>query len=147
MLDLITDRSQRDIDRLKRLRDKAWSTMSASEKAEWYNQAAKGAYNYTDLNRVESAISELSDALLLGLTTKTDWNVWDIPTQSEMNRYLENVVAVTDACPSATPYPTLPTGMNGLTLEGANNIEKALLRAFEIEISIPRCDELFCGEV
>ena len=36
-------------------------------------QATKGAYNYSDLNRVERAVAEISDLGGLGLVTKTNW--------------------------------------------------------------------------
>lgn len=114
---------------------------------------AKGTYNATDLNRVEAAVGELSEDLLdaldtvdqyaadkgiatddvfrlpyqagdITVTTKTDWAMTDIPTQSEMGRYLSNVRAVAGALES--PHPPLPDGMFRLTYEGANNIERSL---------------------
>ena len=89
--------------------------------------ATKGAYNYSDLNRVERAVSEISDLAGLGLATKTDWGMWDIPTTSDMSRYLNNVKAI------KTKYNiniALPDSMNQLTYETANNIEKILLEAY-----------------
>ena len=91
--------------------------------------ATKGAYNYSDLNRVERAVEEISDVAGLGLTTRTNWAMWDIPTASEMARYLNNVKAVREFCGSDIP---LPSTMNNLDYEGANNIEKILLAASEL---------------
>jgi hypothetical protein len=107
----------------------------------------KGAYNYSDLNRVETAVSVISESLGLDLTTKTDWGVWDSPTRSEMERYLSNVATIKKVCPSGEVYPTLPDRMNGLTYESANNIEKTLGIAFRVADATPRSGELFCGEV
>jgi len=106
--------------------------MTGSERTIWYGEAAKGAYNYTDLNRVESAVEELAGMLGLTLTTKTDWGLWDVPIQTDMERYLSNVVAIRDACPEDVEFPTLPDSMSGLNYEGANNIEKVLLLVYEV---------------
>ena len=89
--------------------------------------ATKGAYNYSDLNRVERAVEEISDGLELGLVTKTDWNMWDIPTQSEMDRYLSNIITIRDYFSIETE---IPASMSNLTYEGANNIEKILFAAY-----------------
>jgi hypothetical protein len=105
--------------------------MTASERTAWYGDAAKGAYNYTDLNRVESAVEELSWMLGLSLETKTDWTLWDVPTAREMNRYLNNVAAIRDACPVSVTFPALPGSMSGLTYDGANRIEKVLHLVYE----------------
>ena len=90
-------------------------------------QATRGAYNYSDLNRVERAVAEISAGLGLGLVTKTDWRVWDIPTTSDMNRYLGNIIVIQRLLIGA---PELPISMNNLTHEGANNIELILDAAY-----------------
>lgn len=90
--------------------------------------ATKGAYNYTDLNRVENAVKELSEKLGLTLTTKTDWAMWDIPRSSDMERYLANVKAIREYIGSSTE---LPDSMDNLTYTDANNIEKILVEAME----------------
>lgn len=89
----------------------------------------KGAYNYSDLNRVELAVAELSDSLGLGLTTKTDWKMWDIPTTTEMGRYLSNIRVIRDHFSIDTE---IPTSMSNLNYEGANNIEKILFTAYSM---------------
>lgn len=90
--------------------------------------ATKGAYNYSDLNRVERAVAEISDLARLSLTTKTDWTMWDVPTESDMNRFLGNLNEL------RTRYGNqiqLPDTMNNLTYETANNIEKIINVAYE----------------
>lgn len=94
-------------------------------------EATKGAYNYSDLNRVERAVAELSDILRLGLVTKTDWGMWDIPTASEMERYLNNVAVLRERVADDTSVPELPTSMNNLTYTDANNIELVLNAVYE----------------
>ena len=142
----VVDRTQEHVDLLKRLHKKGWVNLSSEEQEQWYGEAAKGAYNYTDLNRVESWVSKLAADLGLTLTTKTDWTVWDIPTQTDMTRYLSNVAAVRDACPWEMDFPTLPESMSDLTYETANNIETVLLMVY-VENSIARSGEIYSGEV
>lgn len=132
---LVTDRSQKHIDLLNKLSKKTWNQMTLNEKEAWLTEAAMGAYNHIDLNRVESAVAELAGLLGLTLVTKTDWNVWDYPCQSEMERYLGNVVAIRNACDpngNIPGFPPLPESMNNLTYEGANNIELTLSMAYTL---------------
>lgn len=168
MVELITDRTQYHVSLLNRLRKKAFSSMTASEQDAWFTDAAKGAYNYTDLNRVETAVSELAAELGLNLVTKTNWTLWDIPIQADMERYLWNVEAIRDACPGDVTFPALPSSMSKLTFEGANNIEIVLQLVYEelsggsVDPDIPdipdipdspttadyiRSGEIFSGEV
>lgn len=146
-MELITDRTLAHVNRLNALRAKGWSNLSDSEKEEWYGSAAKGAYNYTDLNRVESAVAEIAEALGMELTTKTDWSMWDAPTQADMTRYLDNIEAVKNGCPSGKNLPDVPIRMSGLTFSTANRLEEILLMAARSTDSIPRCGEIYCGEV
>lgn len=93
--------------------------------------ATKGAYNYSDLNRVERAVAEISDLAGLGLTTKTDWKMWDIPTATEMNRYIGNISKIRSLVADNVNVPVAPISMNNLTYNEANNIELILSAAFE----------------
>ena len=149
-LGLITDRTQADVDRVKKLRAKGWRAMTAAERTEFL-LPLKGAYNSTDLNRVEHAARRLADQLALlpqelrqyaadkqvafepgfdvpypptQIETKTDWTVQDIPTPSDMARYLGNVKTLRAMLDYATAV--LPDSMDGLTYTGANAIEQAL---------------------
>lgn len=102
-------------------------------------QNAKGMYGPTDLNRVESAVREIS--LLLGqlginlrLQTKTDWDYPEMfsaeswPVQSQMRRYIDNVTAIRDA---ASGTVQIPDNMENLTADAANSIEQVLLDAYD----------------
>lgn len=61
---LITDRTYADVSRVKELSSKIRSgTASESELAEFNSAAMKGAYNYTDLNRVTAAMEALKAKL------------------------------------------------------------------------------------
>ena len=145
-MELITDRTQADVDRAKELAAKGWVGMSADEQAEWL-AGLKGTYNHTDLNRVESAVAELAEELCLPLKTKTDWTNWDKPKQSAMERYVRNVKVLRDNAPCFADTPKAPNSAVKLTYTKANDIEKILT---DVNKTIPimfRSDELFCDEV
>lgn len=93
--------------------------------------ATKGAYNYSDLNRVERAVAEISDRAGLGLETKINWTMWDIPTEADMNRYLGNIAVIRLHLTDGVSVPETPTTMNNFTYEQANNIELILSAAYE----------------
>lgn len=118
----------------------------------------KGRYKYSDLNRVEKAVSELCQLakkldLYPELTTKTNWSApsafsaktW--PTESQMQRYIQNVHRLCDCFDLVLP---LPKSMAQLNWEGANNIEKALrhvyVRAQSILNTFYYSGDLFAGE-
>ena len=113
---MITNRTQADVDAVD---------LSSTK-------ASKGAYNYVDLNRVESKVAELStwlnniNYLSEPLVTKTDWLMSDIFKQSDGVRYLNNVRTIRNAVTIYQNTPQVPTSMDKLTYSGANDIEKIL---------------------
>ena len=60
------------------------------------------------------------------MATKTDWAQGDIPTTAELAYYLNNIRSIATAGGSSG---LVPSTLNGLTCEGANNIEQALVNA------------------
>lgn len=61
---LVTDRTQTDVDRVKAIAAKIRAgTATEAELSEWNSCAMKGAYNYTDLNRVTAAMEALKAKL------------------------------------------------------------------------------------
>lgn len=152
-LELITDRTQKALDRVIELAGKDYMTeMSAEEQEEW-RDGMKGAYNASDMNRVGKAVDALAKLLRelvpalkkyaaenqigwdtfyappfdpseMHPATKRDWTVRDIPTPADMELYLSNIKLLR----SALAYNTdaLPATMENLTWSGANAIEKAL---------------------
>lgn len=89
-------------------------------------------YNASDLNRVGAAFAYLRDKMNgeygfdLHLTNKTDWTTSDIPMQSQIDAYLQNVVDIRGAFVLPTGTPQAPSSMRFLTAEQANDIEKIL---------------------
>lgn len=149
---LITDRTALDVQRVKDLAAKSWS-MTDAELTEWLS-SLKGAYNYTDLNRVESAVEYVIERLKiagwnLSPVTRTDWTVSDYPTISEMHRYLENIRLLRSALP--TGMPDVPEDADRLTYTEANTIERILEMLDEAVTNIMQnvfySNEIFSGEV
>ena len=126
---LIFNRTQSDVSRVQSLTQKMIAgTATEAEREEWLG-GMKGAYNAADLNRVGEAVEYLTDTLQsLGysITTapKTDWTEADIPMQSQMETYLENIQTLRDRLPYVAP--DAPADMTGLTYQEANNIEEIL---------------------
>lgn len=92
----------------------------------------KGAYNYTDLNRVETKVKELNELLnkynyIAGITTiKLDWSKTDFFTKADSIRYLDNINKIRQVYVVKSTTPTTPTTLNNLNYIKANDIEKIL---------------------
>jgi hypothetical protein len=108
------------------------------------NETTKGAYNFSDLNRVERAVQEIAELLGVSVVVKTDWSIWDIPMKTDLDRYLDNVRLIQSVCKETT---MLPMNLNNLTYAVANEIESVLLRCRSIAEGFVRCGEPICGEV
>lgn len=124
MDDLIYDRTQTDVD----------------------TGTAKGYYNYTDLNRIESWCQYIADLLTeysysVSITVKTNWTMADFPTQSNMERIRQNVLTLKNAYYSLTQ---VPSNLENMTYEKANKIEKIL---YEINRLLPQMENefIYCG--
>ena len=145
-MNLITNRTLEDVKRVAELSAKGMANMTPTEQAEWL-AGMKGAYNYTDLNRVESAMIEL--ASFLGVTLyqpKTDWKITDIPTETSIAHYLENVKRLRRACNGIASTPSTPTSMAKLTYITANNIEQILVDIESVMNGYAVSGEAYCGE-
>lgn len=130
-LHLVTDRTQFDVDRVNTLAKKGWANMTPEERSEW-EIGLKGAYNATDLNRVQSAVRYLQDRLgsvgyPLELSDAKTWTKQDIPTQTDLADYLADVRAVRGAFTLLKTTPPAPDTMVGFNHIKANNIEQILL--------------------
>ncbi|MDR2530601.1 MAG: hypothetical protein LBC65_03550 [Oscillospiraceae bacterium] len=164
-LNLTFNRTQANVDRYAYLSSKGWHTftdyrnishvgMTASEQAEWLDpksHASLGAYNFTDLNRVETAVDYLKTLLrgygytIAAVSVKVDWTMSDIPRASDLSRYLGNVEAFRYFAPFLDNM-NLPGTMSGLTWQGANDIERFLARIYYC-IGLMTSAFMLCGEV
>lgn len=130
VLSLIMDRTERDVERWRLLHSKGYDALTEDEKAEW-DAGMKGAYNHTDMNRVESAVVFIANRLLeAGIyvvpIVHPEWHVGDHPTKEDMNRYFDNIALLRQALPLYTTTPAAPTTSKRLDYLTANDIEKIL---------------------
>ena len=128
---LITDRTPADVERVKRLAAKGYANMTEAERNEW-NAGLKGAYNASDLNRVEAAMVYLADrfnALGYSVTPMTPriWRAEDAPLPEDMAEYLSEVEKLRAVIPVMQTTPDVPPDIEKLTYSEANDIEKILL--------------------
>ena len=157
-LNLVRDRTAADVSRVQYLlRRFVRGEATESEVTEFLNPALKGAYNFTDLNRVGAAVQYLRDRLytlageVVDVTAKADWTESDIPTVSDMEAYLADISAIREALDVPDTVPAVPEDMVKLTHTEANNIEQILWDVNELIMRIIAswryAGELFSGEV
>lgn len=130
------------------------TSLTAEEKAE-YMGGMRGAYNATDLNRVGQAVSYLAnrftdlpgeleayreekgvaddelyhvpyDPSTVVVSPKQNWTVADIPTNSQVQTYLNNLLVLRRQLVLPADAPMVPTSLNNLTFDTANQIEYLL---------------------
>lgn len=130
------------------------TSLTAEEKSE-YMGGMRGAYNATDLNRVGQAVSYLADRFTdlpgeleayreekgvaddelyhvpydpstVVVSPKQNWTVADIPTNSQVQTYLNNLLMLRRQLVLPADAPMVPTSLNNLTFDTANQIEYLL---------------------
>lgn len=154
---LIVDRSSADVEQVRQLMAKLNSgTATESEIAECYNPTQKGSYNCTDVNRVCSAVKYLSELLeSYGYVTGID-GVTQTISINDNGRYSDGVKYVDDVKKLATSFMlefqqlSKVEGFGDITIDAANNIEKALLLVKStietMESTFIPCGEALCGD-
>ena len=128
---LITDRTGQDVDRVKFLAEKAWQDMTDQERAEWLSPM-KGAYNYTDLNRVEEAMAYVAGRLneytyLSFQPFARSWSADEIPNENDLASYLGNVAELRRAISVWASTPDAPSSISGFGVTEANALEQILV--------------------
>ena len=155
LLNLITDRTQKDVDYAARLNAAGWDGMTEDERTAW-TLGLKGTYNASDLNRVGNAVNYVAGRLedagySVPVDPKIDWLESDIPTGSSMERYLEDVETIRSTLTVLPGTPDVPEDMVGLTYEEANDIERILLAVDTLITNMINAylysNEINCGEV
>ena len=155
-MELITDRTQADVDRWKALRDKGLHGMNTDELTEWLGEM-KGRYSHTDMNRVENAVEAVARQLrslgydVPSLFLKTDWTVRSVPTREDFDRYFGNVETLRGVLPLPANTPKTPTTESRLTYAAANDLEKILV---EIDAMVQKlvsaryyAGDIFAGDI
>jgi len=152
---LITDRTQADVERYAELKAKGLHVMTEAEKAEW-ETSLKGAYNYTDMNRVESAVEYAANRLteagyVVIPVVKKNWTRTDKPTLADLKRYTKNIADIRAALATLETTPEAPSTDKRLSFQAANDMEQILI---DVDDLISRMisayfysGDLYCGEV
>lgn len=126
------------------------------------NETNLAYINYTDLNRIENRMKELTEQLNKykysnHIITKTNWKkqtstneLTNIPLKTELIRIKNNLDILVDSYYIFTTTPPLPNSLENLTIFTANNIEKILydlhLLIKQMINSYKYCGTFNCGE-
>lgn len=91
-----------------------------------------GPYGVTDLNRVGQAVNYVAELLIsagysVPVNPKTDWSTLDVPCESSMARYLQDIETIRSILAVLESTPETPPDMDSLTVQEANDIEKILV--------------------
>jgi hypothetical protein len=152
---LITDRTQADVDRCAELQAKGWRGLTDEEKLEW-NTSLKGAYNHTDMNRVESAVEYVANRLteagyVVLPIVKKNWTGSDKPTLDDIKRYMKNISDIRSALTTFYTTPEAPTTKKRLTYQMANDMEQILIDVDDLVSRMASAyfysNDLYSGEV
>lgn len=152
---LITDRTQADVDRYAELQAKGWRGMTDEEKAEW-ETSLKGAYNHTDMNRVESAVEYVANRLneagyVVSPVVRKNWTGSDKPTLADIKRYMKNISDIRAALTIFATTPEAPTTEKRLTYQMANDMEQILKDVDDLITKMANAyfysGDLYSGEV
>lgn len=120
------------------------------------NENNKGAYNYTDLNRIENNCEYVMNLLNnsglfyipVTIEVKMDWNVRDIPHIKEINRIRQNIITLMNGMRLGDGYKEIEFS-NTMDYIKANILEKDLEMIKDIIESCQRelrkCNTFYCG--
>lgn len=140
-IDPIYDRTQADVDLIK---------------LDPTNSNNKGAYNYADLNRIESNCEYIMNLLNnsdlfyypINIEVKTDWNVKDIPHIKDINRIRQNILTLKNGMNLGEEYKEIEFSKT-MDYIKANILEKDLTLIKGIIDSCMRelrkCNTFYCG--
>lgn len=130
------------------------SSLTADEKTE-YLSGMKGAYNASDLNRVGGAVSYVAGRLTdiptelltylaskdvaddyifqmhydpdsIDVDPKLDWSEEDIPSDTEISKYLSDISTLRGVLTLPTDVPDVPSSLDYFVFTTANDIEYIL---------------------
>lgn len=165
-IEMITDRSSSDVALAKSLIKKGFQNMTDNEK-ETFLSGMKGAYNYTDVNRVESVVSYLAERLVttyeelrfisdeLGVCWEEDiygvpydqenyknWetkNDWSINDIFSEKERSKYLEKIINVLQSLDSVPdNFPKTLVGLTYSGANIIESSIVVFFDALVNLKK---------
>ena len=177
ILQLITDRTQADVEEVRRIRNKIHAV--GEEKADEYGfeyieypplneiltpeeysayfAGMRGAYNASDMNRVGNAVQYIADRLTaerygVYVSPRIGWTEDDFVRQADWNAYLDDVRHLRGILTLLPTTPEITDAMyDGIGFIEANHIEQILM---DLDFMITRiilnyvyAGEVFSGEV
>lgn len=141
LVELITDRTEADVDRANKLLAKGLNKMSLDELHEFLG-VLRGAYSSVDLNRVTSVMAALNvlfeeygyatgyaDVYITHRdgTSDTIWRDNDEESRAaKLEAYRVNVLKLRSTLPMLEETPNVPGAMSNITWTEANAIEQIL---------------------
>lgn len=155
---LITDRTQNDVEEAKRIRAKLASgeVLTDAESAAYF-AGLRGCYNASDMNRVGNAVRYIADRLNaegygVVVHPRIGWTMKDIVRKSDWKAYLDEVQKLRYVLTLLPTTPEITDAMyDGIDHIEANHIEQILV---DLDTLITRMiagfyysGELFAGEV
>lgn len=154
-LEFVYDRTQEDVNRVIELNKKYLNgTITQDEIREWNNglngrPGLKGAFNLSDINRIEGNIDIISKVFIIFVNTKK-WELGDTPRVSDYQRIRENTEKIHSLSFVRSDTPEVPDSPLN-TYQKWNDIEKILYDAYDIYIRLRNsyyyCDtEIYSGE-
>jgi hypothetical protein len=128
---MVINRTSADVDLAKQIKEKIVNGTATPAEVAAYLGELKVSYNAIDLNRVADACTYLQARLAatgisVYINVRNDYNYTDQPTQAEMNDYILSVANIKAAITMPSDVPDVPASVNGLSYEGANDIERIL---------------------
>ena len=172
---LVTNRTEQDVAYVKELLVKLASGIATPDEiSEWNSCTLKGAYNYTDMNRVIIAVGVIADALKkAGYTpdiqpieikhngvVSNQYIEGDIPDveypdetfQNVLRPMIHNLKEIRQALGVPDEWmPKAPNSYVNLDYKKANDIERILAIVDDIldkiQSAVFYCNEVLCGEV
>lgn len=127
-IELVTDRTQADVDYAKTLLSKSWAEFTQQEK-EAYLSGLKGCINRADLERIENNIQILLDVLEINSGSYVE-AVPEFPTTTYFEQMQSNVAAIRAGYVIHADTPEVPE-LPFNTWQKFNDIEKILADVHE----------------
>ena len=151
--DFITDRTAKDVLEAQTILSKVQSGQKLTDaENEKLLNGLRGCYNISDINRVISAIKDISNLLKIDIAELQSVEIQDFFSDSDWQKYLNAIRLLRQyiALPSSTPQAPISLFVSNAH-ERANDIEKILV---QLERYIPLMidayyysGEIYAGEV
>lgn len=151
-IELILDRTQADEEEIKMLMARGWDNLTVEEQQSWLNDAHKGAYNYTDLNRVGAAVNCVADLLTewgypYRPNMRTNWQANELFWAEDLREYLAAVEGLRNRLAALATTPEVPERLNHW--QEANDLEHIIfdvhLLVQNMILGLPWADTIYCG--